>query len=523
MQRPPMRRCLSLEGQVINGRFKLGNTIGRGGMGTVYRAEQFPLGRPCAIKILDTSAAGDDVAVEFEKRFSREASVASKLTHPNTVKVYDFGCTEDGMFFIAMEYLEGLTLHRTIHRDGPFNESRMVHVARQICKSLREAHGQGIIHRDLKPRNIFLLEHGDEHDCVKVIDFGLAKLLADAGNEDLTLRAGVVLGTPGYVAPEQVMGVAVDARVDVYAAGIIMYEMVTGRVPFKRASAVETMLAHVHDALPPLRSIKGDLQLSVEAEAIILRCLEKTPDARFDSMQDLITALAKIGDPSLSSSAPHPVVSASVGSSMRPVAITLGESSRSQAPTQTGQLNQLLVTTTTAPSTPRPRLGLGVLVTAGILVTVLVFAAGIARLPRPNVAMAEDLSPKSALKQNPDARSVGRSERDGVRVLGSSPHGGATRTNVLVDTVPSGANVRRIGSSDACSPTPCVLQWDKGQTPPAELQLELSLAGYRTEVMPIRVNEEKVKVTLIPQDSPSAPLPTMRRPAPTKGFKAMPY
>ncbi|MDP9149391.1 MAG: serine/threonine protein kinase, partial [Myxococcota bacterium] len=279
-----------LIGRVIDGRFKVTALLARGGMGKVYRAEQAPLGRVCALKILDPHYSGEHDP-EFHKRFFLEASVASKLTHPNTVTIFDYGKTDDGIYYMAMEYLEGRTLHRAIREAGQFPEERVVHVASQICRALREAHSFGVIHRDLKPANIFLLAHGDEVDVVKVLDFGLVKNIAD-GKDDLT-QSGFFMGSPKYMAPEQIRGDRVDGRADVYALGIILYEMITGKVPFDRPNSVNVLMAHVNEKAPPLRLTNPRAHASPRLEEIVARCLEKSPDRRFASMDDLLAALRR--------------------------------------------------------------------------------------------------------------------------------------------------------------------------------------------------------------------------------------
>src|ERR1700684_3223713 len=223
-----------LIGRVINDRFRIVSLIARGGMGKVYRAEQSTLGRVCAIKVLNPNYAGEHDP-EFHKRFFLEASIASKLTHPNTVTIFDYGRTDDDIYFMAMELLEGVTLHRAIREVGCFPEERVAHIGRQICRALREAHALGCIHRDLKPANIFLVEHGDEPDFVKVLDFGLVKdVRSDIKPEEQLTQTGLFMGSPKYMAPEQIRGEKVDARTDIYSLGIIMYEMCTGKVPFDR-------------------------------------------------------------------------------------------------------------------------------------------------------------------------------------------------------------------------------------------------------------------------------------------------
>src|SRR5262245_28129860 len=163
-----------LLGRIVNDRFRIVALIARGGMGKVYRAEQAPLGREVALKVLNPSYSGDSDP-EFHKRFFLEASICSKLTHPNTVTIFDYGRTDDDVYYIAMELLGGNTLHRATREAAPFEPARALHVARQVCRSLREAHGSGVIHRDLKPANVYLVKHGDEADFVKVLDFGLVK------------------------------------------------------------------------------------------------------------------------------------------------------------------------------------------------------------------------------------------------------------------------------------------------------------------------------------------------------------
>ncbi|MFO0660900.1 MAG: serine/threonine-protein kinase [Polyangiaceae bacterium] len=280
-----------LIGRVINDRFKIVALIARGGMGKVYRAEQAPLGRVCALKVLTTNYAGDSDP-EFHKRFFLEASIASKLTHPNTVTIFDYGRTDDDIYYIAMEYLEGRTLHRAIREEGPFPEERATHIGRQMCRALREAHSLGVIHRDLKPANIYLVEHADEVDFVKVLDFGLVKNVADGQTEELT-QAGLFMGSPKYMSPEQIRGDKVDARTDVYSLGIVMYEMVTGKVPFDRANSVNILMAHVNEPPPPLREMYPECQCGPAIEEVIFKCIAKSPQDRFSGMDELLNALKR--------------------------------------------------------------------------------------------------------------------------------------------------------------------------------------------------------------------------------------
>jgi len=264
-------------------------------MGKVYRATQVPLGREVALKVLHPSYAGDQDP-EFHRRFTREASIASRLTHPNTVTVFDYGRTEDDVYFIAMELLEGVTLRHAIRRESPFPRSRALHIARQVCRSLREAHQAGVIHRDLKPANVFLVRHGDEGDFVKVLDFGLVKDLSST-DEDLT-QTGLFMGSPKYMPPEQIRGDAVDPRADLYSLGVILFEMLTGSVPFDRASSMHTLMAHVHDAPPSLLDVNPAADVTPALEEIVLACMAKDPAERFRDMDELLVALKRVtGDP----------------------------------------------------------------------------------------------------------------------------------------------------------------------------------------------------------------------------------
>ncbi len=280
-----------LIGKLIGDRFRVVSLIARGGMGRVYKAEQAPLGRVCAIKVVNAGFGAVDP--EFHRRFFLEASISSKLTHPNTVTVFDYGRTDDDIYYMAMELLEGRTMHRALREDGKFTEDRVLHIARQICRSLREAHGHNVIHRDLKPANVFLVTHGDEKDFVKVLDFGLVKNVDERPEEQLT-QTGLFMGSPKYMAPEQIEGHKVDGRTDIYSLGVMMYEMLTGRVPFERASSVNTLMAHVHEAVPPLRVTNPTVDVSSAFEALILRCMAKQPEERFASMDDLLNHLKGI-------------------------------------------------------------------------------------------------------------------------------------------------------------------------------------------------------------------------------------
>ena len=278
-------------GRCVAGRFRIQSVIARGGMGKVYRAEQVPLGRDCAVKILNPKYEGEDDP-EFRRRFFLEASTASKLTHANTVTIFDYG-EDDGIFYIAMEYVAGRTLFRVLREDGPLEEPRVAGIIGEVARSLREAHGIGVIHRDMKPANIVLSESVTDGDSVKVLDFGLVKHVEADEGEDLT-QQGLFMGSPKYMAPEQILGNAVSPATDIYALGVVAYELLTGKVPFDRGSSVKTLMAHVNDAPPPLYQTNPDVTVSPEMTAVVMRCIEKDPKHRYASVDDLLRELSRV-------------------------------------------------------------------------------------------------------------------------------------------------------------------------------------------------------------------------------------
>jgi eukaryotic-like serine/threonine-protein kinase len=256
-------------------------------MGEVYLAEHQLLKRPCALKLIKAESGSDPIALA---RFEREVQTAARLSHPNTIEIYDYGHTFDGTFYYVMEYLRGLTLAELVRRDGPLPPGRVIYVFRQICAGLAEVHGLGLVHRDLKPGNVFLAVRGGEADVAKVLDFGLVKLTRDPGAADLS-RDLTVSGTPLYMAPEQALGDrSLDARADIYALGAMLYFALTGRPPFTGATGFAIMMAQARDPVVPPSRLRPDLP--EDLEQVVLRCLAKEPTDRFPSIKALGDALA---------------------------------------------------------------------------------------------------------------------------------------------------------------------------------------------------------------------------------------
>ncbi len=268
------------------GQYTLVEKLGTGGMGTVYKARHALLRRPTAVKLLNPEMMSDTAIARFE----REVQLTSGLTHPNTVAIYDYGRTPEGVFYYAMEYLEGVNLDELVKRYGPLPDERALYVLRQVCASLAEAHAAGLVHRDVKPANIFLTFRGGQHDFVKVLDFGLAKA-AGGGDEASLTSTNTVAGTPLYVSPEAITEPEqIDARADVYAIGAVGYFLLTGSPVFAGSSAADICLMHV-TAKPQPPSARAGRPVSPDLEAILLRCLAKSPSDRPADAADLLHLL----------------------------------------------------------------------------------------------------------------------------------------------------------------------------------------------------------------------------------------
>jgi serine/threonine-protein kinase len=283
-----------LIGRILNDKFRIVEALGAGGMGRVYKAVQSPLERLVALKVLNPQySEGKDPG--FQKRFFLEAAVTSKLRHPNTVTIIDYGKSDDGVLYIAMEYLEGQTLAQLLTQLGPLPWMRVLNIAQQVARSLREAHRVGLIHRDLKPANIMVLNQEDDHDVVKVLDFGLVKsFLPDRGlpNEAELTQAGVILGSPQYMAPEQARNVS-DPRSDVYSLGVVLFQMLMGRPPFQAAQSIDVIFKHLNEAPPAFSALWPTHAVPQEVEALVMRCLYKRPEERFQSMDEVLESIRR--------------------------------------------------------------------------------------------------------------------------------------------------------------------------------------------------------------------------------------
>jgi serine/threonine-protein kinase len=257
-------------------------------MGEVYLAEHVLLRRPCAVKLIRPDRITD---ANHRRRFEREVQATATLTHPNTVQLFDYGHAEDGTFYYAMEYLPGLNLEELVGRHGPLPPERAVHVLRQVCGALHEAHAAGLIHRDLKPSNIITCRRGGLHDVAKLLDFGLVRSYGAEGGADHLTQEGAIAGTPAYMSPEQADGKKdLGAGSDIYSLGAVAYFLLTGQPPFMRPTPLQTLIAHLRDEAVPPDQLRADVP--ADLQAVVLRCLEKDPARRFAGARSLDKALA---------------------------------------------------------------------------------------------------------------------------------------------------------------------------------------------------------------------------------------
>ena len=484
-----------LLGKTIHGRYTIVSLIARGGMGKVYKAEQSALGRVCALKILSPNHDGTRDP-EFHKRFSLEASTAARLSHPNTVTIFDYGKDEESdVYYIAMEFLDGRTLHRAIHDEGSIPEARASSIAQQICRSVHEAHLLGVVHRDLKPGNVLLCERGEETDFVKVLDFGLVKDVTGKG-QDLT-QTGVFMGSPKYMAPEQITSGEISARTDVYAVGVILYEMLCGKPPFEKRQSMSTLVAHVNDAPPPLAARNPAASISPAIEAVIMRCLEKSPDERYASMRDLIKALKGAGGGDITDTHENlPRARIDSRTASRP-----GESGPEGGPTAT----------IAPPSVTQASVGGDSLAPPQAPSTL----TAIGRAPPPSTYRVYAVALAAALvggggaalvlaRRPPDPASQPRIIESvyipvavpaaALAVTASNPAAGLRL--VRIETEPPGARVSDRGT-EVCLATPCELVW-RGEGAKLEHRLLATRIGFKPGIIVVAPDDEKATVRLEP-------------------------
>ncbi len=269
------------------GQYRLKTLLGSGGMGDVFLAEHDLLKRPCAVKTIHPAKAGDPKVLA---RFEREVQATAQLSHWNTINIFDYGRADDGTFYYVMEFLPGKNLMQLVEEHGVLPTARAIHLIRQACEGLREAHKAGLIHRDIKPANVFAAKVGGLFDVAKLLDFGLAKPLSNLQNDSLT-QEGAITGSPLFMSPEQAAGEQdLDARSDIYSMGAVLYYVLTGKAPFPYDKPLKILAAHMHEQPPAPRSIRPELDEDIEQ--VVVRCLAKSPGDRYQSAAELAEALS---------------------------------------------------------------------------------------------------------------------------------------------------------------------------------------------------------------------------------------
>jgi eukaryotic-like serine/threonine-protein kinase len=280
-------RSRALEAEQL-GQYRLREKIGSGGMGDVYLAEHRLLKRLCAVKLIRGELSDDPVIL---KRFQREVQTTATLTHWNTVQVFDYGQMTDGTFFYVMEHLHGKNLKQAVSEFGPMPEERVIFVLRQICNALREAAARKLVHRDIKPSNVFLAHVGERFDVVKLLDFGLVRPLTSAADPELS-GVNDIKGSPRYMCPEQAQGISPDTRGDLYSLGAVAYFLLTGRPPFDIENPLKLVVAHATQTPPTFKEIGTDV--SPELDSVVMRCLSKLPEDRFQSPDEMLDAMESL-------------------------------------------------------------------------------------------------------------------------------------------------------------------------------------------------------------------------------------
>lgn len=463
-------------GTVLSDRYVVDDVVGEGGMGKVYLAHHKVIGKRVALKILHAEHAKDKEAVG---RFLREAKAASSVGNPHIIDVLDFGEAPDGSVYFAMEYLEGGTLGGLMEREGELDLELVCDVALQLCDGLAAAHRQQIVHRDLKPDNITLLSDGPlaaerAHPFCKILDFGIAKVSTSTSSTKLTM-AGAVFGTPHYMSPEQAAGDAVDHRTDVYSLGVMLYEMIAGRLPFHASNFMGILTQHMYKAPPPFSEIEGGRDVPRGLEAIVLKCLSKKPEARYQTMEALAQDLRRYQSGEVPE-AVHDMMARSGGFDVPADYFKSGRGDR--------------------PSEPRNRSGPKLVAAAGVLVAVAVVlfvlikdATSVAQPPEPTAdTPRETVAPVTTAPPPVD---------DGEE--------GVERIEVLLHAKPEGATAIVRGVEQ---PLPTLVPVEKGHPITAEVKAE----GYETRRVEIDGSTKKIAVEL--EETTGASPSTRPRPVP---------
>jgi len=444
-------------GTTIGERYVIDACIGEGGMGRVYLAHHKVIGKKMALKILHATLAKDKEAVS---RFVREARSASSIGNAHIIDISDFGETADGSTYFAMEYLDGVTLAELIDERGALPAEIVCDIALQLCDGLAAAHGKNIVHRDLKPENVTLIQQGGSDRFCKILDFGIAKCSTSQSSTKLTM-AGAVFGTPHYMSPEQAAGATVDLRTDLYALGVILYEMVAGRLPFNADNFMGILTQHMYKAPVPIRALVDAPDCHPGLEAIILKCLSKKPDARYQSMDELATDIRKFTSGQVPD-AVHDMMARS--GSFNVPADYFKTASTAVLPT--------------LPTGPRRRLGPRYVAIAGVAAAVLIVTVVIMR----DSTTTADTSPPSPATASAHATAPPR----GTAAPSATSQ---VKVEVLLYALPLDA-VAVVGGESVALPETFAVS----ETEP--LEVEIRAAGYESQRLKLDGKQARVEVKL---------------------------
>lgn len=532
------RTCLAMDpaqappdpliGTVVAGRYKVIELLGEGGMGQVYLAEHIAIERRIALKVLRAEYAhkGDIVT-----RFQQEAISASRIKHPNVLDVFDFGQLEDGCFYLAMEFLEGNDLAEELGHRHVLEPALGVGISLQICRALGAAHSKGVVHRDMKPENVFLQRTGDGDERVKIVDFGIALLrsneeAAESKRRRLT-RTGMIFGTPEYMAPEQAAGRRADHRADVYAVGIMMYEMFTGAVPFTDETFLGVLAKHASDQPPKMTEIAPELKISPQLQAVIMQALVKNPDERYASMADFMQAIlatpegqihqrygsgAMTDKSSFIPPAPGNPTAPEFGVVSGAPAAPPVDPNRGKATRAAGSVERAdtMLSSESMPAPghhPGPLSGMGAAVGVALIAVLGVGGVGAAFFfrhraepaaepsaePPPSVQAAEAPTPAPSPVDPPPS----------VSAAGAPPPLHGVRLDVV--TEPAGATLAKNGFQ-VCDETPCEVLASPGET----LELEAIKDKLRGSAKVLAQRDQKVEIRLSPPRPVAKPKPKPR-------------
>lgn len=492
-----------LIGQTLGGRYHVLQVIGEGGMGIVYEAMHVLIERRVAVKVLRQDFTRKPDVVE---RFRQEARSASRIGHPNIIDVIDFGQTPSGASYFVMEKLEGEDLAEILSRDCVLAPARAVHLVHQCCVALAAAHAKGIIHRDLKPENLFIGRTPLGAESIKIVDFGVAKMTepgVTAGRGRRLTRTGMLFGTPEYMSPEQAKGVQPDHRADIYALGIILYELITGRVPFEGNNFMEVLNRHAQDTLPPMVKVNSGVTVSQELELVVQTALAKDREDRFPSMAEMATALeATLEMPSRVSSDGPPSWALAPPKTLPEPTEGL-ESHVPETRSQRRTTNDPNWARASHPSmgSGRRNLAVGALVAAAALGTVSVYFPGIfggattgepvpAKPPVLATAVAHEAAKDPASNTNsgvPGERAGATPAEQAESVVKSDTY------TMRLSSRPAGARVTMDGIGELCDRTPCTA--DLHRAVPALLRFKLNGTRIQVRVVPEK-DEQRVHVNL---------------------------